>query len=63
MTSSKCKDAYIYNKQYIIDADDHELDCIEPLKFWCMFLCQINATAFYLMTSSIWNPWKILDFF
>lgn len=28
-----------------------------------MFLCQINATAFYQLTSAVANPWQILDFF
>ena len=28
-----------------------------------MVLCQINTTAFYQMTSAIWNPWHLMDFF
>lgn len=43
--------------------DNRELDVLEFWKYVCLFLCQINATAFYQLTASIANPWQILDFF
>lgn len=52
MSRSRCK-----------PGDHRELDALEAFKYISMFLCQINATAFYLCSSSVWNPWKILDFF
>lgn len=45
------------------DDDDRELDILEFYKYFSMVLCQLSATAFYNLTSAIWNPWQLLNFF
>lgn len=52
MVKSRCK-----------DGDHWELDALEGYKYISMALCQLNATAFFLTSSAVVNPWAILDFF
>ena len=52
MTQSRCK-----------SWDHPELNCLEAYKYISMFLCQINATAFYLLSAPVENPWQVLNFF
>lgn len=56
--STRCKSATRYSRE-----DNRELDVLEFWKYVCVFLCQINATAFYQLTAAVANPWQILDFF
>lgn len=43
--------------------DNRELDAFEGYKYMSTILTMINATAFYFMTTSIEDPWAIIDFF
>jgi len=55
---TRCQPAIGYSRE-----DNRELDVLEFWKYVCMFMCQINATAFFELSASIANPWQILDFF
>lgn len=52
MTKTRCR-----------EWDDRELDILEAFKGMSFVMLQIMATAFFLISSSTINTWKILDFF